>query len=206
MWTKKAWDCFSHTVLSDIWVIFLPIVSTSQIFEQQNICVSPLSKTHFSQSLCWILQIHQQGSWQHRLWGLRLCYSCCLPDIPQKQQLLLAHSVLWDCLALVKYVNETLNKWKSYFCAVLPGQPCPWNMFFIPYLGVWSDQTELSFRREIHWQERKEMSKVKSPKSKELYTHWVQFCLGVLYGRFLTANSLSSSSRFPLPCLNLWHE
>lgn len=106
----------------------------------------------FSLSLrSWILQTRQSGSWHTDCegWGS----SCCLPEIPQKHQSLLTHSVLWDCLALslVKYVNETLTRWKSHSCAVLPGQPCPWNMFFILYLKVWNAQAERPFRRVIHW-------------------------------------------------------
>lgn len=77
------------------------------------------------------------------------------------------------CSVFASVCNETLNKWKSYFCAVSPGQPCPWNMFFILHLKVWNDQTELSSGATSIG--RKEMSKVKSPKSKELHTHWVHF-------------------------------
>lgn len=56
----------------------------------------------------------------HKLQGLKPDCSCCFPDFLEKQQPLLTHSVLWDCLtlSLVKYVNEILTKCKSYSCAV----------------------------------------------------------------------------------------
>jgi len=64
--------------------------------------------------------------------GLKLCCSCCFPDILEKKQPFLTYSALWDCLALslIKYFDDILTK-LSYFCAVLSGKTCPWSMFIV---------------------------------------------------------------------------
>lgn len=116
---------------------------------------------------------------------------------------------LWDCLALslVKYVNETLTKWKSYFCAVLPvlaALSLEYVLYSVPESLKWSNWTLFQESEPLTRKEGRKWAQWKSPEAKELPTHWVHFWLCVLYCTFLTANSLSSSSRFPLSCLDPW--
>lgn len=111
---------------------------------------------------------------------------------------------LWDCLvlSLVKYVNETLTKWKSYFCAVLPvlaALSLEYVLYSVPESLKWSNWTLFQESEPLTRKEGRKWAQWKSPEAKNSpLTGYISGCVYFI-AHFLQQTLWALPADFPCP-------